>query len=170
MVVNADAAPTSSAPDPAADPGVAPAALRSDGWDGYPRSLYRLLGHIARHEIKNVVFLSGDEHLSLVAKATLKAPGQHPVVVHSIHSSAMYAPFPFANGDRADFPKRDRFEFEAGSPEIERYTCDVEVTKFARPGDGFAVLSRAAGSAELLCEFVNVEHDDPEPVPIPLVS
>jgi pimeloyl-ACP methyl ester carboxylesterase len=167
MAVNADPDPNASpAVDPADDPGTAPVALRSDGWDGYPRSLYRLLGHIARHKIQNVVFLSGDEHLSLVAKATLQAPDETSVVVHSIHSSAMYAPFPFANGDRADFPEHDWFKFRAGNPE-ETYTCKVDV-KFARRGDGFAVLS-TADPKELLCQFVNAGDGKSEPHRIALV-
>jgi phosphodiesterase/alkaline phosphatase D-like protein len=44
-------------------------ALRSDSWEGFPYSFHRLLATIADMEIQNVIFLSGDEHLSCVARA-----------------------------------------------------------------------------------------------------
>jgi hypothetical protein len=43
-------------------------ALRSDGWDGYPQSLHRVLAFIARRRIPNVVFLSGDEQQGCIAR------------------------------------------------------------------------------------------------------
>jgi hypothetical protein len=107
-------------------------ALRSDSWDGYPDSLSRVLGHIAKTQVRGVVFLSGDEHLSLVARATLRVDGREPVVVHSVHSSALYAPFPFANSINDNLVADEVFRLGE---------CSVEVhTRFAAPGDGFAVL------------------------------
>jgi phosphodiesterase/alkaline phosphatase D-like protein len=80
-------------------------ALRSDGWDGYPCSFHWLLAHIAGNRISNVVFLSGDEHLSCVAKATITTPETgDSVVIHPVHSSPLFAPFPFANSIRAGLP------------------------------------------------------------------
>jgi phosphodiesterase/alkaline phosphatase D-like protein len=148
--------------------GDAAAALRSDGWDGYPRSLHRLLGHIAINDIENVVFLSGDEHLSLVARATLKAEGKNKAVtVHSIHSSAMYAPFPFANGDPADFKSRDRFIFTADGLTC---TCEVIETEFAPHADGFAVVSMAEGATEFVCEFVSAQRTYGVKIPLTLTA
>jgi len=116
----------------AADPRQPAAALRSDSWDGYPQSLSRVLGHIARERVPNVVFLSGDEHLSLVARVTLRAGNGEPVLVHSVHSSALYAPFPFANSIDDDLAADETFRLG---------DCSVEVrTRFAAPGDGFAVV------------------------------
>ena len=116
----------------AAAPRQPAAALRSDSWDGYPQSLSRLLGHIARERVRNVVLLSGDEHLSLVARVTLRAGDGEPVVVHSVHSSALYAPFPFANSIDEDLVADETFRLDG---------CSVEVrTRFAAPGDGFAVV------------------------------
>jgi hypothetical protein len=116
----------------AAQPRQPAAALRSDAWDGYPQSLSRVLGHIARERVPNVVFLSGDEHVSLVARVTLRAANGEPVVVHSVHSSALYAPFPFANSIDDDLVADEAFRLG---------DCSVEVhTRFAAPGDGFAVL------------------------------
>jgi hypothetical protein len=116
----------------AAREGQVASALRSDAWDGYRKSLSRVLGRIARDRVRNVVFLSGDEHLSLVAELTLRAGDGEPVLVHSVHSSALYAPFPFANSIHDDLLADDRFSLDG---------CSVEVhTRFAAPGDGFAVL------------------------------
>ena len=59
--------------------------------------------------------------------------------MHSIHSSALYAPFPFANGDRVELLAKDSFPVKPmyrGEPEIE---CTVD-TDFAPPGDGYAVI------------------------------
>jgi len=128
-------------------------ALRSDAWDGYPYSLHRVLGYIATRRIRNVVFLSGDEHLSCVARASITPNGSNqPVDILSIHSSALHAPFPFANAITEDFAVPDEFSFSVspqhisceanGGPGFDwggAYSCKVE-TDFAPPGDGFAVL------------------------------
>ena len=152
-------------------------ALHSDGWDGYPRSLYEILAHIAREQIPNVVFVSGDEHLSCVARIVLKAPDRDPVVVHSVHCSPLFAPFPFANSLRADLMADEEFHFptsedrgrvtsnvetefaplgdEKLSDDQKRVvTCSVE-TKFAPPGDGFTLLRffYNRGGWMMHCEF-----------------
>jgi choline dehydrogenase-like flavoprotein/pimeloyl-ACP methyl ester carboxylesterase len=119
-------------------------ALRSDSWEGFPYSFHRLLATIADTEIQNVIFLSGDEHLSCVARGVLRRlPDGKPVVIHSIHSSALYAPFPFANSVPGDFADTELFEFQApdkDNPEkVIDYECSVS-TEFACRGDGFAIL------------------------------
>ncbi len=129
-------------------------ALRSDAWDGYPRSLHRLLAHIARRGIRNVVFLSGDEHLSCVARATVRsAKSEDATLIHSVHSSPLYGPFPFANSVPEDLAGNESFAF---AQEKERYGCSVE-TEFAAPGDGYAVIRalRDARSAKwkICCRF-----------------
>ena len=128
--------------------------LRSDGWDGYPYSLHRLLAFIAGRQIRHVVFLSGDEHLACVARATITPEGGAPVVVHSVHSSPLFAPFPFANSQRADLLAEDSFPFVPAGGRQRRYGCTVE-TKFGDPGDGFALLSvgRAGTGWTMRCEF-----------------
>ena len=113
-------------------------ALHSDGWDGYPRSLYEILAHIAREGIPNVVFVSGDEHLSCVARVELQANNNNPVVVHSVHCSPLFAPFPFANTLRADLLADEKFKFPTGDGRGS-VACSVE-TEFAPPGDGFTLL------------------------------
>ena len=113
--------------------------LRSDAWEGYPASLHRLLAGVYQRRSDDVVFLSGNEHLSCVARieiSKLDDPGT-VVVAHSVHSSALYAPYPFANATKEDFAGTEAFEFShEGTP----YRCSV-TTWFPSPGDGFAVLS-----------------------------
>lgn len=72
-------------------------SLRSDAWDGFPASLYELLGFIARERIRNVVFLSGDFHRSLFCEMQLQLGSQEAVPAYSIVSSGLYSPYPFAN-------------------------------------------------------------------------
>ena len=88
-------------------------ALRSDAWDGFPYSHRRLLAHIALEQIHNVVFLSGDEHHSCIATVTLTPvdPSLEDVVIHSIHSSGLYAPYVFANGSAEDLAGEETFFF-----------------------------------------------------------
>ncbi|HEY6877865.1 MAG TPA: alpha/beta fold hydrolase [Polyangiales bacterium] len=107
--------------------------LQSDAWDGYPRSRDELLNFLGRHEIKNVIFLSGDEHLSLFASATLQSNPE--VTVRSIHSSGMYAPFPFANSTADDFIANEVLTTDAARGI--HWQID---TQFGTRKDGFALV------------------------------
>jgi len=140
-------------------------ALRSDGWDGYPDSFGRLLAFLAAKEIPNVVFLSGDEHLSCVARARVtELETGKSVLIHSIHSSGLHAPFPFANAVSEDFASDETFCFElpvefgpigfGPRPPGGKYACEV-TTRCYVPGDGFALLRcwRDAGVWRMDCEF-----------------
>lgn len=106
--------------------------MQSDAWDGYPCSQRELLNFIAEHDINNAVFLSGDEHLCLTAEAALR--GQSSIVIHSIHGSGMYAPFPFANSIPEDLLAKDLL---CTSP-AHRWNV---TTKFAARGQGFALIN-----------------------------
>lgn len=119
-------------------------ALRSDAWDGYPRSLHRVLAHLADHSYKNVVFLSGDEHISFVTTIRIQqlddqgVPVDGGTFVRSIHSSGLYAPYPFANSDPADLEANDEFDFQLIGPGSRdaRYRCTVR-TAFFDLGPGY---------------------------------
>jgi hypothetical protein len=130
-------------------------ALASDAWEGYPLSLHSLLRFVCDNQIKGVVFLSGDEHISSVTKAhvTCRETGTS-CTLHSIHSSGLFAPYPFADGSSDDFIANDRFEFKHsyGAGDIREYRCEVETTFF--PGDGFAVATAHNNS---LAWFLDVE-------------
>ena len=116
------------------------AALHCDGWAGYPRSLHRLLAGLCKRQANNVVFLSGDEHLSALATIDIRCNSEDwHAHTHSIHSSAMYAPYPFANAREADFAEQEKFTFSPDGEAGRTYTCHVS-TKFPRTGDGFAVV------------------------------
>jgi hypothetical protein len=102
-------------------------ALHSDGWDGYPEALAAVLGLLAKHSVPHVVFLSGDEHRGCVASIELRdAAGANVLTrAHSIHTTAAYAPFPFANSLPEDFVTHDAFEFEHQNV---KYQCAVNAT------------------------------------------
>lgn len=122
--------------------GAAALALQADAWCGYPASLHELLAWIHDQRACNIVFLSGDEHLSSLARITLYdgEPGRAPLTVYSIHSSALYAPFPFANSHPQDFASADRFEFDVpGAGGARTLACTVEVLDWV-PGDGHALI------------------------------
>ena len=118
------------------------ARLRCDGWEGYPASMHELLATICLEGIENVVFLSGDEHISCDLTLTLSTKDGPAVSVRSIHASPLYAPYPFANSRREDFmPIPDRFSFagvEAAGAAVD-ITCAVK-GRFIE-GDGFALLT-----------------------------
>lgn len=110
----------------------------SDSWDGFPASLYQLFDFMVTQQIQRTVFVSGDEHHSLFARITVRRAGHELVHVASVHSSALYAPLPFANGHPDEFMANETFRL--GDLHI-----DVRTT-FAPPGDGFAVLTPVAGN------------------------
>jgi choline dehydrogenase-like flavoprotein len=116
-------------------------ALHSDAWDGYPASMHALLAWIADNDFRDLVFLSGDEHLSCDATATITGPEGRSVRIRSIHSSALYAPYPFANAKADDLAAEEDFAFSVGDATGGRraYACSVR-TAFAPAGDGFALL------------------------------
>ena len=125
-----------------ADPSAAP---RSDAWDGYPASLHRLLDFLLRKQIQHTVFLSGDEHHALVCEVALEpaasaTDNRHPIRLTSVHSSALYAPFPFANGHPADLSD-EAFVTPGGT----RVTMK---TRFAPPGDGWTRVSLRPGAGD----------------------
>ncbi|MES2512298.1 MAG: alkaline phosphatase D family protein [Pseudomonadota bacterium] len=120
-------------------------AARTDAWEGYPADLNALLTFIAEQQCHNIVFLSGDEHLSCVASATLSMTqpqaGRGPVRIASIHSSGLYAPFPFANARAEDF---------IGG--VDRFTTGelacASAVRFNPPGSAFAVINVSANHGQ----------------------
>lgn len=81
---------------------------QQDGWAGYPKTLESLLALIAKKEIKNVIFVGGDAHLSAVSQLDLlykdeNGDAQKQARVWQIVGSGLYAPLPFANSRRERF-------------------------------------------------------------------
>lgn len=67
--------------------------LRLDGASGYPATQHAILSHIRDRNIRGVVLLGGDAHLS--ALTTFAIDGGPTVV--ALVSSGLYAPWPFIN-------------------------------------------------------------------------
>jgi hypothetical protein len=134
-------------------------ALHSDSWDGYPNTLRDVLAFIAENKIERVVFLSGDEHRSCIAQAELfDLDGKKLTTVHSVHTAAMYAPYPFANALGADFLLSETIDI-AG-----RFRCLV-TANLPSTGEGATYLTvRKQGSDWWLnCEFAGGQN-----LPLPL--
>lgn len=130
-------------------------ALRSDGWDGYPSSFHNLISYISSNNIKHVVFLSGDEHLSCVARATIRnEPDNRSTIIHSIHSSALYAPFPFANSIAEDMMLKDTFRYEDKNHNSNSFTCNIE-TEIISKSNGYMIISvsKNTDNWKINCEF-----------------
>ena len=140
-------------------------ALLADAWESYPGSLHALLALLYRTQARNVIFLSGDEHVSCVARITLTREGDGPeraVVAHSVHSSALYAPYPFANSRPHDFHLNDSFGFRhQHEGQLHHYHCRVDTEVI--PGDGFAILGCHQGGADGTWE-VSAQFDRQEGV------
>jgi cholesterol oxidase len=117
----------------------ASSALHADAWEGFGYSRNELLATIARSEIANLVFLSGNEHHSSVTRIAVRDPDSATeVVCHSLHSSALYAPYVFANGRPEDLRERHVDEtFEDAAGRTYRFTA---ATDFAPCADAFAVI------------------------------
>ena len=147
-------------------------ALHSDAWDGYPCSLHALLAYACDNEVKGLVFLSGDEHISDLVRARVSDlhTGKQ-CTLHSVHSSALYAPYPFANAIPEDFARSETFRFpDPPDAMAGRYCCEVE-TMFAPPGDGFAVLKAQPSNGGWQLEVIFHGADGPkdsQPAPVTL--
>ncbi|KQT08909.1 alkaline phosphatase D family protein [Ramlibacter sp. Leaf400] len=73
-------------------------ARHADDWTGYPATWQELARFIAAEGIRNLVFLSGDYHLSAVAELEIRAVGAAaPVRAVSVVASGWNATLPFAN-------------------------------------------------------------------------
>ena len=96
------------------------------------------------------MFLSGDEHLPCYARIMVTDVMNNRVsVFYSIHTAAAYAPFPFANGFKAQQLEQETLFFNVGATSVEyqsdklaaepitasyRYQCKIEAT-YPPPGD-----------------------------------
>ena len=94
----------------------------SDSWPAFPRTRAKLLECIVEHGVQNVVFVSGDIHCSNVAEIELSgAADLEGLKLFSVTSSALYWPFPFADGEPSDYVhdstkagQEDTFKFGPG--------------------------------------------------------
>ncbi|MDN3919655.1 alkaline phosphatase D family protein [Roseateles violae] len=132
----------------------AASCLRSDAWDGYPASLHGLLAELWAQQARDVVFLSGDEHrsghVSVEIEAVDGGDDRPPLRLYSIHSSALYAPWPFAITRPEEFAAPEAFEFDGQGGQ--RLRCRVGAW-VDHPGDGFLLLRLAADGMALQLWF-----------------
>lgn len=128
-------------------------ALHSDGWDGYPTSLHRLLAMVAKSNTEHVVLLSGDEHVGCIATITVRyevAGTEIEKTVFSIHTPGLFTPYTFANSGGADWTPDEGRKITVGGSDFE-YT----VTYTPYPGEGFAYINveNVGGDWHLTCQF-----------------
>lgn len=123
--------------------------LRSDSWSGYPATASALMTEVLARNIHGVVLLAGDPHLSSVTSFEFDdAPG---LIVHSVVSSGLHAPWPFANQRPEDavFDGPVRIGGVGPSGEMRQHCMTTR--------DGFAVVetepATAATAARLLVTF-----------------
>ena len=132
------------------------ACRRSDGWDGYPATLLSLLELIGEHQLRGLVFLSGDEHLGMFTTARLRRPGsKQEIVLHSIHTAGLNTPYRFANADAAELAQDEVLRFDGVSG-----SWECEIGSRAYGGAGFTQLSlrpQPSGKWQLRCEFSTCE-------------
>jgi cholesterol oxidase len=124
-----------------------------DGWDGYPGTFCDLFRFIANHRIRHVVFLSGDEHLPVSATASLCEGDQELTRVYSIHTSALYAPFPFANGSAEDLVLAETLSLGDGllckvNTTVHTMAFGFTLLRFSHEADGWVIHGCYEGSGE----------------------
>lgn len=106
---------------------------REDGFLGYPATLGAMLDTIAKNEIKNIIWVSGDLHFSCWAKINLVSklksnnnePG-HQTTMHQVVASGLYAPLHFANGNPDDYQWDKPVSLSEISIETDEYTHTIE--------------------------------------------
>ncbi len=76
----------------------------SDSWPAFPNTRRTILRRIVSEGIQNVIFLSGDIHVSNVAQISFSGSRKASRVrAFAVTSSAFYWPFPFADGDPSGY-------------------------------------------------------------------
>ena len=135
-------------------------AIHLDNWSGYPASLRDFLKLLVKYKAENLILISGDEHISNVTTITTTCQtSSDQYTFHSVHSSGLYSPFPFANAIKEDFSRQDSFSFE--NSQGEKHLCQTHCTFF--PGDGFAIINtlrKEGADWELYVEFLRGEEGE----------
>ena len=117
--------------------------LYLDNWQGYPASFHRLLAFLCDHEVRNVVFLSGDAHLACSARVQVTRVGSGKAVEFaSHHAPALYGPYPFANESRHNLLLQDSFVFTTQVEGREQsYECTVSTELLDEGHDGCGLVT-----------------------------
>jgi len=135
--------------------------LRSDGWDGYPKTLHQVLLHIVKKGLRRVIFISGDAHIPCICNVSVSSETHGTIDLVSVHGSALNAPMPFANALAEDFKAKEDFILSAagnggnsvskadtasseGSTNKDPLAIKVR-SKFPQVGDGFCLIRISNG-------------------------
>lgn len=133
--------------------------LPFDSWDGYPATRNSLLAHIAARGIRNVIFLSGDEHLPSKTTIKLTNTDGNITTAHSLHGSPLYAPLPFANSAPWAFAKQDQYVFSMPCNGDE-FAVEVD-THFPLVGNGFLRIEVPSNRpGKIAVEFVGDQNNE----------
>lgn len=115
--------------------------FKDDAWAAFPTTRAQVLKAIVENNVQNVVFLTGDVHCSNCATITFERIDGSPLPIrmYDITSSALYWPFPFADGDPEEFihdsrKESDPFTFGTNIGEI---TMHYSASNFCQE-DNFA--------------------------------
>jgi len=130
--------------------------LRSDGWDGYPETLHKVLSHIVKLGLRRVIFVSGDAHIPCICNVKVSSEIYGSIDLVSVHGSALNAPMPFANALAEEFKSKESFVLSAAGNAGENdrkenstnknpLTIKVD-TQFPQVGDGFCVIRISNGN------------------------
>ncbi|EOD81487.1 hypothetical protein D515_04389 [Grimontia indica] len=65
-----------------------------DKWSAYRQQRDQIINCIRDNNVQKVVFLAGDVHCSMSAELNIAQPGEPPLNIYSIISSAFYWPYP----------------------------------------------------------------------------
>jgi len=104
---------------------------KGDKWSAYLKQRDEIIEHIRSHQLKKVVFLSGDVHCSMAAELDIGSANGTPLKIYSIISSAFYWPYPHM--------KRNQFQltgFVASSQDQQAYALGKISEIFS--GDNFS--------------------------------
>lgn len=122
----------------------------SDSWPAFPQTREAILQCIVENKIQNVIFLSGDIHCANVAELAFDDANGKDLGIRalSVTSSALYWPFPFADGDPAGYvhdsrtaDQADPFKFAGG-----KFTMHYNAYNFTQQ-DNFCRLEVDAGKS-----------------------
>jgi phosphodiesterase/alkaline phosphatase D-like protein len=131
---------------------------RSDSWDAFPESLRWLMLHIATEKIRNVVFLCGDAHQSMASEIWFvhRSGEERRLGTACIVSSALYAPYPFANYRTEQFVGKGELKLDAD------WTMHYAFAVPPVDPDSFAVVHADAATPSLRVVFHRRDGQAPE--------
>ncbi|MEM7194740.1 MAG: alkaline phosphatase D family protein [Pseudomonadota bacterium] len=133
-------------------------SLHSDGWDGFPKSLFELLHAIHSTRPEKLVVVCGDIHAFGIHRVSISREGSDAAFSFNvIHSSGLNAPMPFAAHQLGKLKGNDEFSFRIPTDNGEelRYHIAIETVFFREDVNGFAefIGSGVSDALQIECVF-----------------